>query len=60
MFMFLLTRQGLETRNLANGVYKVTVRAFDIKGNEGSLVREFRIANDASSPSGCRPVQSRP
>jgi hypothetical protein len=56
LFMFLLTRQGLETRNLPNGTYKLTVHAFDMKGNEGSLVREFRIAHDAASPTGCRSV----
>ena len=56
MFMFLLTRQGLETRDLPNGTYKLAVHAFDIKGNEGSLVREFRIENDPLSPTGCRPA----
>jgi hypothetical protein len=56
MFMFLLTRQGLETRDLPNGTYKLTVHAYDIKGNEGSLVRQFRIANDPASPTGCRAV----
>jgi hypothetical protein len=45
---------------LANGTYKVTVHAFDIKGNEGSLVREFRIANDPSTATGCRPVTPPP
>jgi hypothetical protein len=52
--MFLLTRQGLETRDLPNGTYRLTVHAFDIKGNEGSLVRELRIANEPGSPTGCR------
>lgn len=55
LFMYQLTRQGLDTRSLANGTYKVTVHAFDIKGNEGSLVREFRVANDPATPNGCRP-----
>jgi hypothetical protein len=55
LFMFQLTRQGLETRDLPNGTYKVTVHAYDIKGNEGGLVRDFRIANDPASPTGCRP-----
>jgi hypothetical protein len=53
LFMFLVTRQGLETRDLPNGTYKLTVHAFDIKGNEGSLVRDFRIENDPLSPTGC-------
>jgi hypothetical protein len=56
IFMFLLTRQGLETRDLPDGTYRVTLHAFDIMGNEGSLVREFQIANDPASPSGCRAV----
>jgi hypothetical protein len=55
LLMFQLTRQGLDTRTLPNGTYKVTVHAFDIKGNEGSLVREFRVANDPSTATGCRP-----
>lgn len=54
LFMFLLTRQGLETRSLPNGTYKVTAHAYDIKGNEGRLVRDFRIANDPASPTGCK------
>ena len=54
LFMFLLTRQGLETRNFPNGTYKLTVHASDIKGNGGSLVRTFRIENDPGSPTGCR------
>jgi hypothetical protein len=56
MFMYLLTRQGLETRDLPNGTYRLTVHAFDIKGNEGTLVRDFHVANDPASPTGCRPV----
>ena len=60
LFMFQLTRQGLETRDLPNGTYKVAVRAFDIKGNEGSLVRKFRIANDPATATGCRPPASTP
>ena len=60
LFMFLLTRQGLETRDLPNGTYKLTVHAFDIKGNEGSLVREFRVANDRQSPTGCRAPAAQP
>lgn len=55
LFMFQLTRQGLDTRTMANGTYKVTVHAFDIKGNEGSLVREFRVSNDPATATGCRP-----
>jgi Peptidase family M23 len=60
LFMFQLTRQGLETRDLPNGTYRVSVRAFDIKGNEGSLVHEFRISNDPTTATGCRPPVSTP
>jgi hypothetical protein len=56
LFMFLLTRQSLDTRTMANGTYKVSVHAYDIKGNEGSLVRQFRVANDPATATGCRPA----
>ena len=60
LFMYLLTRQGLDTRSLANGTYKVTVHAYDMRGNEGTLVREFRIANDPATATGCRPPVTTP
>jgi Peptidase family M23 len=60
LFMFQLTRQSLDTRTLPNGAYKVTVHAFDIKANEGSLVREFRVVNDPATPTGCRPPVTTP
>ena len=60
LFMFQLTRQGLDTRSLANGTYRVTVHALDIKGNEGSLVREFRVSNDPATATGCRPPVTTP
>jgi hypothetical protein len=56
LFMFLLTRDGLETRELPNGVYRLMVHAEDIKGNESSLTRDFRIANDPATATGCRPA----
>jgi hypothetical protein len=55
LFMFLLTTQGLETREVPNGVYKVTVRAQDVKGNVGVLTRSFTVSNDPASPTGCKP-----
>jgi Peptidase family M23 len=55
LFMYQLTRQGLDTRTLVNGTYKVTVHAYDMRANEGSLVREFRVANDPATATGCRP-----
>jgi hypothetical protein len=54
VFLFQLTRDGLDTRTLPNGLYTVTVRAQDIDGNFGSLTRELRIENDAATPTGCR------
>jgi hypothetical protein len=56
LFMYQLTHQGLDTRSLANGVYRVTVSAQDIKGNSAKLTREFRVVNDPSTTTGCRPV----
>jgi len=56
LFLYQLTRHGLETRDLPNGIYRVTVRASDIQGNTGSLTQSFTVANDPSSPTGCRTV----
>ncbi len=56
-FIYQLTPPtGLDTRTLPNGVYQVTVRASDVKGNVGSLNQRFTISNQAGTPSGCPPA----
>jgi hypothetical protein len=52
-FLFQLTKQGLDTRTLPNGVYQVTVQASDIRGHARSLSRRFTIVNQPSTESGC-------
>jgi hypothetical protein len=55
-FLYQLTPPtGLETRTLANGVYQVTARASDIKGNTGSLNQRFTISNQPGTETGCPP-----
>jgi len=45
--------QGIDTRTLTNGVYQVTVRAADIKGNARTLNKRFTVVNQAGTPTGC-------
>jgi hypothetical protein len=52
-FFYELTPEGLDTRTLPNGVYQVTARATDIRGNVGSLNQRFTIVNQADTPTGC-------
>jgi hypothetical protein len=55
-FFYQLTpAAGLDTRTLPNGVYQVTARASDIKGNVGSLNRRLTVVNQAGTPTGCPP-----
>jgi murein DD-endopeptidase MepM/ murein hydrolase activator NlpD len=55
-FLYQLTPPtGLDTRTLPNGVYQVTARAADIKGNVGSLNQRFTVVNQAGTPTGCPP-----
>jgi hypothetical protein len=56
-FLYQLTPPtGLDTRTLTNGVYQVTARASDIKGNVGSLNQRFTVVNQAGTPTGCPPA----
>jgi hypothetical protein len=57
-FLYVLAR-GFDTRKLANGLYALTVAATDERGNRGTAVERFWIANRRKSPAGC-PVKSRP
>jgi hypothetical protein len=53
-FLYNLTSsEGLDTRTLANGVYQVTVRATDVKGNAQTLNRRFTVVNQANTETGC-------
>ena len=57
-FLYQLTPSGLESRTLPNGVYQVTVRASDIKGNASSLNQRFTIANQPGTQTGCPSARS--
>jgi hypothetical protein len=45
LYSYNLTPSGLDTRTLPNGVYKLTVRAADTCGNNGSLSAQITIKN---------------
>jgi murein DD-endopeptidase MepM/ murein hydrolase activator NlpD len=45
LYSYNLTPSGLNTRTLPNGVYKLTVRAADTCGNNGSLSAQITIKN---------------
>lgn len=49
----LTTSGGIDTRTLTNGVYQVTVRAQDIKGNSRTLNKRFTVVNQAGTATGC-------
>ena len=60
-YLYNLTTSALETRTLTNGVYEVTVRAADIKGNASALNQRFTIVNQAGTENGCpRPAPPPP
>ena len=44
-YLFTLTRSGLDTRRLPNGVYAVTVTAIDVAGNRGTRTERVEIWN---------------
>jgi len=52
-FLYNLTPSGLDTRTLTNGVYQVTVRAADIKGNASSLNQRLTVVNQTGTETGC-------
>jgi hypothetical protein len=67
LYLYQLTRQGLDTEGLANGTYRVTVRASDVEGNSTTYARDFTVANDLSTLTGCpepapkpRPIPTQP
>jgi hypothetical protein len=49
-YLFLLTREPLDTRRLRNGVYTVRVAASDICGNSGALTETVEILNASGPP----------
>ncbi len=55
-FLYNLTPEELDTRSLPNGIYQVTVRAVDIRGNAGSLSQRFTVTNVPGSETGCPPA----
>ena len=55
-YLFNLTPSDFDTRTLANGVYEITVRASDIKGNAGTLSQRFTVVNQGGSETGCPPT----
>ena len=55
-FLFNLSpTDGIDTRTLPNGIYQVTVRAADIRGNTRALNQRFTVTNQATSETGCPP-----
>ena len=44
-YLFRLTPRGLDTRRLRDGTYVLHVTARDVRGNHGSLTRQFNVAN---------------
>jgi Peptidase family M23 len=51
---------ALDTRTVPNGVYQVSVRADDIRGNHSSLNQRFTIVNQAGTETGCPPPPPAP
>jgi hypothetical protein len=45
----------VDTRWYPNGLYEVSVRARDMRGNETEASQQFTIVNDPNSESGCPP-----
>jgi len=58
-FIYELTPAGFDTRKLANGVYQISVRASDIRGNARTASQRFTVVNQAGTPTGC-PMTSPP
>jgi hypothetical protein len=46
-YLFRLTPHGFDTRRLADGAYVISVTARDIRGNRGSLSRQFEVIKGA-------------
>lgn len=44
-YLYRLTRTPLDTRKLANGIYRLVATASDIRGNESSLAQVFIVRN---------------
>lgn len=60
-FLYNLTPPaGVDSRTLPNGVYQVTVRATDMRGNTSSLNRRFTLTNQSTSATGCPPTSTTP
>jgi murein DD-endopeptidase MepM/ murein hydrolase activator NlpD len=45
VYLFKLTPEELDTRDLADGVYRITVEASDVAGNTGSASQIFSVHN---------------
>jgi hypothetical protein len=56
-FIYELTPTAFDTRKLANGVYQISVRASDIRGNTRTASQRVTVANQAGTATGC-PVTS--
>jgi hypothetical protein len=50
-YLFNLTPDGLQTRRLANGTYKLTVNVADTCANRGSFTEQLTIRNPVRGPS---------
>jgi hypothetical protein len=57
-FIFDLAR-SLDTRTLPNGVYIVSVKAADIRGNTTTLSQRFTVVNQPGTETGCSGRQSK-
>jgi len=58
-FIYALTPDGLDTRKLPNGVYRISVRASDMRGNTRVATQPFTVVNQNNTPTGC-PVTTPP
>jgi hypothetical protein len=54
-FLYNLARY-FDTRAYANGLYELTVRASDMRGNESEALQRFTIVNRPGTETGCPPA----
>jgi len=45
----------VDTRSYPNGLYEITVRVADMRGNSSDAALQFKIENHAGSETGCAP-----
>lgn len=52
--------EAFDTRTVPNGVYQITVRAEDIRGNHSAASERFTIVNQLGTDTGCPPPPPEP